>query len=81
MYNDWINEIISTKELPEYEFSPSPKSNDDKNKDGNKDGNKDNEENKDIRDAYNGVGEMPTSTAFIVTLFPVMMCIFFCNLY
>lgn len=27
MYNDWINEILVTKELPDYEFSPFPKPN------------------------------------------------------
>lgn len=27
MYKDWIDGILSTKELPDYEFSPFPKPN------------------------------------------------------
>lgn len=79
MYNDWIDKIISTEKLPEYEFSPFPKSNDVENKDPNTDNkdDKENLENKENNDGYTGRSERPTSTAFLVTLFPVMMSIFF----
>lgn len=62
MYKQWIDEIMSTEKLPEYEFSPFPKPTP---KPAHRD---------EIIDEFgSNVADKPTLMALIVTLLPVLI--------